>query len=93
MNAIRIKRKIDSETIHLPELKPFFGREVEILILDEASSSTSEVDRWKPLFDIAGNDLIDPDAYKELRAASMMPLHGWCDDIPEERITDEKETP
>ena len=35
MNAIRIHRKLDSETLHLPELRPLIGREVEIIVLDE----------------------------------------------------------
>src|SRR3990172_5868728 len=32
MTPIRIRRKIDSETLHLPELKPLVGRTVEITI-------------------------------------------------------------
>ena len=35
MNAIRLRRTIDSETLHLPELKPFVGRMVEIIVLEE----------------------------------------------------------
>lgn len=36
MNAIHIRKMIDSETLHLPELKPFVGRMVEIIVLDES---------------------------------------------------------
>ena len=32
MTAIRIRRKLDSETLHLPELRPLVGRDVEILV-------------------------------------------------------------
>jgi hypothetical protein len=32
MAAIRIRKTIDSETLHLPELKPLMGRTVEITI-------------------------------------------------------------
>lgn len=35
MNALRIRRKLDSETLHLPELKPLIGKTVEIIVLDE----------------------------------------------------------
>jgi hypothetical protein len=35
MNAIRIRRQLDSDTLHVPELKPFLGRTVEIIVLDE----------------------------------------------------------
>lgn len=50
MNAIRIRRKIDSETLHIPELQPMIGREVEIIVLDEKPSSVDQIDPqtfWK----------------------------------------------
>ena len=37
MNALRIRRKLESETLHLPELKPLIGKTVEIIILDETA--------------------------------------------------------
>ena len=40
MNAIRIRKKIESETLHLPELKPLVGRTVEIIVLEEEKHST-----------------------------------------------------
>jgi len=38
MNAIRFSKRIDSDTLHIPELKGMIGRIVEIIILDEAVS-------------------------------------------------------
>ena len=39
MNVIRIRKKIDSETLHLPELGPLVGQTVEITVApDEACS-------------------------------------------------------
>ena len=35
MNAIRIRKTIDSDTLHLPELKEMLGCTVEIIILQE----------------------------------------------------------
>jgi virulence-associated protein VagC len=35
MNAIRIRRKLESETLHLPELKPLMGKNVEIIVQEE----------------------------------------------------------
>lgn len=35
MNAIRIRRKLDSETLNLPELRSFLGQTVEIIVLME----------------------------------------------------------
>jgi hypothetical protein len=40
MNAVRIRRKLDSETLHLPELKPLVGQTVEIIVLSEETRST-----------------------------------------------------
>jgi hypothetical protein len=38
MNAIRLRRKLESETLHLPELRPLLGQTVEIIVLEEESS-------------------------------------------------------
>jgi hypothetical protein len=38
MNAIRIRTRIESETLTLPELKPLIGRAVEIIVLDDLSA-------------------------------------------------------
>ena len=35
MNAIRIRKMIHSETLHIPELKDMIGRTVEIIVLEE----------------------------------------------------------
>ncbi|MBW3540340.1 MAG: hypothetical protein KY476_08725 [Planctomycetes bacterium] len=32
MSAIRITRKLDSDRLHLPELKPLIGKNVEIIV-------------------------------------------------------------
>jgi len=37
MNAVRIRRRLDSETLHLPELKPLVGKNVEIIVLEEST--------------------------------------------------------
>lgn len=38
MNAIRIRRQVTSNTLELPELEPFVGRAVEILVIEEGES-------------------------------------------------------
>ena len=35
MNAIRIRKTIHSDTLHIPELKEMIGRTVEIIVLEE----------------------------------------------------------
>ena len=75
MRVIRVHRCVDSDTLQLPELREFIGKEVEILVLEEPPSqgppSAGRQD-YSALTQIAGQDLIDPDAYQELRAASMI---------------------
>jgi hypothetical protein len=39
MNAIRVRRRIDSDMLHLPELKEMLGRTVEIIILEETPTA------------------------------------------------------
>lgn len=38
MTAIRIRKKLDSETLHLPELRPLLGRNVEIVVHETVES-------------------------------------------------------
>ncbi len=75
MRTIRVRRCVDSEVLELPELRQFIGKEVEIVVLEGAPSrATVPLERrdYSALFRVAGQDLVDPDAYKELRAASMI---------------------
>ena len=38
MSTIRIRQRIESETLHVPELKPLIGRTVEIVIDDNPAA-------------------------------------------------------
>ena len=38
MSAIRIRKTIDSDTVTLPELKPFIGRTVDIVIEEKPAA-------------------------------------------------------
>ena len=67
MNSIRIKRKIESETLTLPEVKPFVGREVEIQI-SEAPRMPATMADWDAYFAKYGPDTeLDPEIYKRQR--------------------------
>ena len=70
MNAIRIRKKIDSETLHLPELKALVGRTVEIIVLEEepcpnVGSGTGDWDAAMKA--VASLDSYDFDAVKRQR--------------------------
>jgi len=71
MKAIHIRKRVDSETLHLPELKPLIGKTVEIIVREEtpASPGTSP---YEAFFALAGQNVVDPDAFKRLRAVSMI---------------------
>ena len=51
MNAIRIKRRLDSETLHLPELRPLIGREVEIVIQESSEAKREAPELEKPIWE------------------------------------------
>jgi hypothetical protein len=75
MRVIRVRRCVESETLQLPELREFIGKEVEILVLEEPCALPQQAEGvrdYSALARIAGQDMIDPEAYKELRAASMI---------------------
>jgi hypothetical protein len=67
VNAIRITRKIESETLTLPELKPFVGQEVEIVVTCVPRRPTTEAE-WNAYFAEVGPDTqLDPEIYKRQR--------------------------
>lgn len=58
MAAIRIRTKIESENLVLPELKPFLGKVVEIQVSEEEAPGV--VDAWT-LAEQAVNELAEYD--------------------------------
>jgi len=65
MTEIHLTKDLQSETLTLPELRPLVGKRVEIIVRD--ISAQSSVEPWDALFALAGQDLVDPDAYRQLR--------------------------
>lgn len=68
MSAIRIKRRLDSDTLHLPELRPLIGREVEIVVQEAFQAEPPSPDLEKPIWeqfrDVASQ--IPEDAMRQL---------------------------
>ena len=62
MNAIRIRKKLDSDTLHLPELRPLLGQTVEIIVLQETplSGITPGTGDWAA-FDRVAREIKDYD--------------------------------
>lgn len=74
MNAVRVRRKIESDTLHLPELKPLIGRTVEIIVLDETEptiiSGTGDWD--SALKAVAELENYDFEAYRKQRECDLL---------------------
>ncbi len=47
MNAFRIHKILDSDNLHLPELKPLIGQAVEIIVLTEAPAVHPGTGDWE----------------------------------------------
>src|SRR5713101_7842387 len=41
MSALRIRRKLESETLYLPELKPLVGKNVEIIVEEKHNDESN----------------------------------------------------
>ncbi len=81
MSVIRIHRHIDSETLHLPELRPLIGKTVEIVITEGSEAkAVDEAARWAAA-EQAIRELTDYDfeAYREQREFDR--LHGQAPDL------------
>ena len=71
MSSICIRKHLDSETLHIPELKPLIGKTVEIVVR-EVAPGTNAKSPYDAFFDLAGKDVVDSEAYKSLRAVSQI---------------------
>jgi hypothetical protein len=62
MATIRLKKKIDSETLHLPELRHLIGKVVDITVTEEDPLKRGSDEFWNPpsLEEIARRQGIDP---------------------------------
>jgi hypothetical protein len=68
--TVRVRMRLESETLYLPELAPLVGKDVEIVINEQPSAEGGLTGRR--LLELAGRDLVDPEAYKQLRGRSTI---------------------
>ena len=80
MNAIRIRKTLDSETLHLPGLKSLLGREVEIIVLEDGPPARQGTGDWdaaaRAVAELKAYDydaLADQDACDRRRAGDHLP--------------------
>lgn len=65
MNALRIRKRLDSPIPQLPELTPLIGRELEIIVLDASDgipAASTEREFWQPrsLDELAASQGVGP---------------------------------
>ena len=63
MSTVRIRRRLESETLTIPELKEMLGKEVDIVI-EEVPVAQGDLSEF---FEAAKNPPVDLDAIEELR--------------------------
>jgi hypothetical protein len=80
MNAIRIRKTIDSPTLTLPELQPYLGKTVEIIILEEDNVCPGSGDWDAAMKAVADLEDYDFDAVKRQRENDLKhaKLVGSC---------------
>ena len=74
MQAIRVRQRLNSETLTLPQLRPFVGKDVEIVVLDvspEVTKTTNDLDE-ADRFPLAGSILRDDDPF-----GPAVPAEEW----------------
>jgi hypothetical protein len=82
MNAIRIRKKIDSETLHIPELKAMMGQEVEIVVREAPVDPLEGVDTqafWtsKTVDQLAAEQGVGPLTTLKSPVASQFTPEDW----------------
>ncbi len=72
MNAIRVKKHIDSDTLVLPEIRHLIGKDVEIIVLDEDATALPKIIN-RGFADTCGKyPDFNEDAFLALREASKI---------------------
>ena len=71
MSFITINKKLHSTTLSLPQLKPWLGKKVEIIVRPETETSTKE-SSLDNFFSACNNVKIDQQAVQRLRQDSIL---------------------
>ena len=71
--TVRIHRKLDSDTLYLPELRPLIGKNVEIIVLEEPvpAAMPGTVDWDAALAAVQELEDYDFDAYRKQRECDL----------------------
>ena len=69
MNAIKIRTRVESDTVCIPELRSMIGKDVEITVIEEAPIRQGDL---REFFEAAKNPPVDLDAVMESREISKI---------------------
>jgi predicted Holliday junction resolvase-like endonuclease len=72
MNAIKLKLKIESDTLKIPELSRFIGKSVELILLEDESTGAAEKNKFLKIKKLKGSISFDRDAVSSLRDNSKL---------------------
>ena len=72
MNAVRIRKHVDSDTLHLPELRPMIGKDVEIIVIEQDGAPHEAAPNIEKLRELAGQIDFDYEAFEKLREISTL---------------------
>ena len=68
MKVTKVRIKVDSEDVHIPELKKFIGKTVEMIIAEVKPKSK----KMEHFFEAAGKVKIDKEAIRKSREVSKL---------------------
>lgn len=71
MEAIKIRKRINSDTIHIPQLKKFMGKNVEIILLEIPEKNVKPKSMNK-FISASGKIDIDEKAVDDLKNKSIL---------------------
>lgn len=74
MEAIRIRKRIESEDLRLPELRALIGKDVEIIVLDESVSERRDVPNADS-YPLRGSVLMYDDPFAPVAESDWETLH------------------
>ena len=72
MNAVRVRKHVDSDTLHLPELRPMIGKDVEIIVIEDSEAPRNAAPDVQKLRELAGQIDFDYEAFEQLREISTL---------------------
>ena len=71
MASVRLITPLTPDLLQHPEIRPLLGKTVEIIIQEVPEPGPRPLSEWQPLLDAGGKDLVDPEAYRQLREADL----------------------